>query len=382
MAGQFACQVPGCDELIESKQGYASHLRAHVRRGEITSDEYEALRSDEDKRVLLSQEEVRRLRAEASRWKRIAEQLEQDLEFIDRVTAIVQDSLDALPPVEPPKIVTPDEYVQDEVALLNLSDVHVGKKTATYNHHVFEVRMEKLMQGIASVISIQRHVRPIKKIVVTFNGDIIDAESIYPSQAVDGVSAHILDQIFTYGVPAFMRFLEFLLGLFEEVEIHAVKGNHGNLNPSKWTSAKSTNWDLVFYHALKVAMRNQERIDWNIYDNDWKAMFHVFDYGVLATHGDMIRMYYNTPTYGISRQATRWQATYDDFGLDFFLFGHFHTLILRERFNQVLYTVNGSFVTDDEFAEEKMGVGSEPEQAIFGIHPERGWTWSYPLQLV
>jgi hypothetical protein len=263
-----------------------------------------------------------------------------------------------------------------------LSDVHIGKKTKTYNHEVFAERMDNLMMGLLGCIQPHRSMRPLKKIVVILNGDIIDAESIFPGQSVDRLSAHIIDQIYTYGLPQFVRLFEFLLEHFESVDVHCIKGNHGRLYASKWTNARSTNWDVVFYHSLKTALRLQDRIDWHIYADDWKAMFQVGKWGILATHGAMIKRYYNTPTYGISRQATRWQATYrDEMQLHYFLFGHFHTLILRERFNQVLYTVNGSWVTDDPFAEENMGVGSVAEQAVFAIHPTHGWTWSYPLNL-
>ena len=383
MSVKITCEIPGCEEKFESKPGYLSHLRYHLRKRDIGKKEYEDLRrKTKGDRIVVYKDEIRNLKAEARRWRRIAHQRENDLNFVDRVTAIVRDSLEAISIVDPPKIIVPDGSKKDEVPILLISDTHVGKKTASYDHKVFAKRMTQLMKGVSSVIGIHRNVRPLRKIIVVLNGDIIDAESIYPSQSVEGVSAHILDQIFTYGLPEFVRLFEFLLGLFEEVEVHATRGNHGRLNPSKWTSAKSTNWDLVFYHALKTALRDQERIDWNIYDNDWKAMFKVFGYGIFATHGDMIKMYYNTPSYGIARQATRWQATYrDTFFLHYFLFSHFHTLILRERFNQVVYAVNGSFVTDDVFAEENMGVGSVPEQALFAIHPDRGWTWGYPLRL-
>jgi len=382
MSKTIRCQVPNCEETFEAKSGYISHLRAHIRNGDISPEQYEKLKKATGEKQILYKKDIRQMKADVRRWRRIARQRERDLDFVDRVTAVVRDSLETISVVEPPKISAPSEGVKDEVPVLLLSDCHVGKKTDSYDHEVFKERLTQLMVSLQSIVEIHRNVRPLKKIVVVLNGDIIDAESIYPSQSVEGVSAHILDQIYTHGIPEFVRFFEFLLGLFEEVEVHAVRGNHGKLNPSKWTSAKSTNWDLVFYRSLETALRNQDRIDWNIYQDDWKAMFQVFGWGVLATHGDMIRMYYNTPTYGISRQATRWQATYrNEMQLHYFLFGHFHTLILRERFNQVVYTVNGSFVTDDEYAEENMGVGSVPEQALFAIHPDWGWAWSYPLQL-
>lgn len=384
MSKKIRCQVPSCEDSFKSKSGYLSHLRAHIRDGDITVKEYEELKEKTGKKVVLPESEVRILKAEARKYKRIANRRLKGLDFLDRVTRTIRDSLESVPTVEAPKISLDGGAEKDEVPVLLLGDTHIGKKTPTYDHEIFKVRLRRLMEGVQSIIGIQRHVRPLKKIVVVMLGDMIDAESIYPSQAVEGVSVHILDQIYAHGVPALKEFLLFLLGLFEEVEIHAVRGNHGRLYPSKWTSAKSTNWDLVFYKSLETALEDQDRIDWNIYDgiNEWKAIFKIFDYGFLATHGDMIRMYYNMPDYGISRQSTRWQATYrDELDLHYFLFGHFHTLVLRKRFNQVVYSVNGSFITDDEHAERTLGIGPVPEQALFGVHPEWGFTWGYSIRL-
>lgn len=380
---QIRCKVPNCDRILNGKAGYATHLRWHVKKGHITKAQYSQLTTDDpEETVVIPEKELRRLRANIRRANRRVSFYAKKTDFIDRVCRVMSDSMEALPAVEPPHIEVPDKAKNDETVVLLLSDVHVGKKTPTYNHEVFKERMGKLMESVQSIVSVQRNARPLKNIEVVLGGDIIDAESIYPGQAVDGVSAHILDQIYTHGIPEFVRLFEFLMGTFKSVSVHAVAGNHGNLNASKWTSAKSTNWDLVFYHSLKTALRGQERLTWDIADDDFKAMWKIYDWGMFATHGDMIRMYYNVPNYGLTRQSTRWQATYrDEMELNYFLFGHFHTLMLHERFNQIVFTVNGSWVTDDEFAEEKMGIGSEAEQAIFGVHPEQGRTWSYPLYI-
>lgn len=271
---------------------------------------------------------------------------------------------------------------KDEVALLLFSDSHIGKKTATYNPQVFSDRMEKLKKATMSIISALRSIRNIKKLIIVFNGDIIDAESIYPSQSVDGISATVLDQIFRLALPELNNFLLFCLDNFEEVECYCVRGNHGNLNASKWSSSKSTNWDLVVYKMLEAITSNQPRLKWHIAEKDWKILFKVFNHGFLACHGDMIRSYMNLPFYGMIRQATRWQSAYrNKMDIDSFLFSHFHSANAGTRFNQINIYVNGSFITDDEFAEEKLGVSSVPEQLLLGVHPTYGVTWRYILRL-
>jgi hypothetical protein len=316
-----------------------------------------------------------------SSWSLVRE-YEKELDVVNALVETVETSLLKLPPIKPPKIVSVADSKNEEVVGLLLSDTHIGKKTASYNPRVFIKRLRCLEGAMMSVVNAHRSIRPIKKLVVVMNGDIVDAESIYPGQAVDGISLPLIDQIFTVGVPELTKFLYFCLANFEEVEVYCQSGNHGRLNASKWSTSKSTNWDYVLYKALEGMTQNQDRLMWHINTKEWKSTFRILGHGFMATHGDMIKMYYNMPYYGMSRQAMRWANTYRSrIKLTHFLFGHFHTAGTI-RFNQIWMHCNGSFITDDVFGEEKIGVGSVPEQLLFGVHPKRGVTWRYPLLLL
>ena len=156
---------------------------------------------------------------------------------------------------------------------------------------------------------------------------------------------------------------------------------HGD-NRTIFPSASSTNWDLVLYKTLEALTRTQTRLKWFIAEKDWKVTFKIFDYGFLATHGDMIRSYYNLPYYGMTRQSERWSNAYrDKIKLEYFLFSHFHSLNTGQRWNDLEIFVNGSFVTDDEYAERGLGICSKPEQLLFGVHSKYGVTWRYRLSL-
>ena len=67
--------------------------------------------------------------------------------------------------------------------------------------------------------------------------------------------------------------------------------------------------------------------------------------------------------------------------LDYFIYGHFHTSVAGMRWGQIISFLNGSFVTDDEFGEEHLAVGSVPEQLLLGVHPKYGVSWRYVLAL-
>lgn len=312
----------------------------------------------------------------------LVREYEKELDVVNAIVETVEASLLKLPPIQPPRVINAKESKNEEVVGLLLSDTHIGKKTVSYNPKVFVKRLRVLESAMLSIVTAHRSIRPIKKLVVVMNGDIVDAESIYPGQSVDGISLPLIDQIFKVGVPELTNFLYFCLANFEEVEVYCQRGNHGRLNASKWSTSKSTNWDFVLYKALEGMTKNQDRLTWHINTKEWKSTFRIFNQGFMATHGDMIKMYYNMPYYGMSRQAMRWSNTYrNKIKLTHFLFGHFHSAGSM-RFNQVWMHCNGSFVTDDVFAEEHIGVASVPEQLLFGVHPKRGVTWRYPLLLL
>jgi len=355
-----------CGYELGSQSGISNHCRK---------------KHKEDVEEGRSEQEERKSDAKVRRLKRIIRNQSKQLEIIDRIVDIVSDSIMEIPDISTPNL--PDYTTgNDETVLLLLSDAHVGKKTKSYNLEVFQKRLKTLWEGMMSIVSDRRTSRPLKKIVIVFNGDIVDAESIYPGQSVEGIEVPLVHQIFTNALPRFTEFLSMCLENFEEVEVICNMGNHGRQNQAKWTSAKSSNWDVMFYKALEAMFQEEDRIEFDIALKDYKRLFEIEGHGFMATHGNMIRSYYNLPFYGATRQAQRWQANFrDEIKLSYFLFGHFHSPGYM-TFNQAQIVFNGSFVTDDKFAEEKLGVSSDPKQMLMGVHPKYGVSWRYALDLI
>lgn len=329
-----------------------------------------------------TEKEVKRIKAENRKLRKITRAYDKEILIQEKIVEVVKDSILSIPEIKIPELIVHGISENEEVAVLLMSDVHIGKKTATYNPKVFVKRLGRLRLSMMSIVQAQRSIRPIKKLVIVMNGDFADAEAIYPSQAVDFISIPIIDQIFTVGVPELVSFLGFCLESFEEVECYCQMGNHGQQNAAKWSSSKSTNWDSVLYKVLEASTLNQPRIKWHIATKDWKSIFKILGYGFLAYHGNGIKRFYNSPFYGMTRQAERWANAYrDKLRLDYVLYSHFHSLDTGMRHNRMMIFVNGSFTTDDSYAEENIGVASIPEQLLFGVHPKFGVTWRYPLCL-
>jgi len=326
--------------------------------------------------------ERKSLKASVRRVNRLLRSQEKEIEVADRIVDVVRDSVLSLPPIEIPSFPAPKMSETEEVAVIFISDSHIGKRTRTYNPKVFAKRLRKLERSILSIVSALRSIRPIKKLVVMFGGDLVDGESLFPGQ-FELINVPVLDQVFSIGLPEFTKFLYFCLENFESVEVQCAKGNHGRTPAAKWTASTSTNWDYVLYKALENATRKQDRMKWHLKTgpDDWKSLFRIAGRGVLLTHGAQIRSYYSTPIYGITRQSMRWQTAYRDrIKLDYFCFGHFHSAGIF-RFNQIVAIMNGAWIDSDTYAEERLGVASVPEQTLFFVHPKYGLTARYALSL-
>lgn len=116
-------------------------------------------------------QELKRQRADIRRLKRMLRLYEKQDYLVDRVVGVVRDAIQSVPEIEVPKFDFDGDYENDETVVLHISDVHVGKKTKSYNPRVFEKRLSKLFENMMRVVTIQREVRPLANLVIVFNGD-------------------------------------------------------------------------------------------------------------------------------------------------------------------------------------------------------------------
>ena len=70
-----------------------------------------------------------------------------------------------------------------ESAHLHLTDLHYGKKTASFNKDVFKERLNALGDKVESIHKLLSHTYDFDKLVVLLGGDVNDGTEIYPSQA-------------------------------------------------------------------------------------------------------------------------------------------------------------------------------------------------------
>jgi hypothetical protein len=94
-------------------------------------------------------------------------------------------------------------------------------------------------------------------------------------------------------------------------------------------------------------------------------------------HGDQFKATMGIPFFSLTKGLQSWYVTYD--GFDYAACGHFHTDHFIRLSSKAKLFMNGSIVTDDTFTQEIVKTSSIPSQWTWGVHKDKGVTWSYSL---
>jgi|TARA_Y100000310_G_scaffold279366_1_gene298433 DNA polymerase II small subunit/DNA polymerase delta subunit B len=257
-----------------------------------------------------------------------------------------------------------------EKAVVLLSDMHIGR----YSPELMQKKVNTFYSTIVKMVDTQRSSIPIKDLHIFMLGDIVDGDEIFPAQSYEQ-KFHLMEQMFTYGLPMVTNLINQLSDHFESITISCVSGNHGR--KSKYT-AKELNFDSIFYEACKLAMVNNKRVKWNI-TWEWYQVVEIYGNKFLLIHGNNIRSWLNIPFYGIIQKGMRWQGSLPE-DWNYLCMGHFHTNLFF-KWNNFKVFMNGTWLDNDSFALRELGMDSSTEQVLFGVAQRKGTTWRYDIKL-
>ena len=269
--------------------------------------------------------------------------------------------------------------VETEECVLLISDVHIGRTTRSYDSNTFRVRLRTLRDNLFKVKQIINRSYRLPVLNIFFLGDIVDGEDIYPSQPYkQDLDA---DDQLDLAVNEFSNFILSMLpdgrkGRFQEVRIWTVEGNHGRTGRRK---SEKTNFDRIFYKRLADRFDRNKRVEINI-SSDWYNHAEVLGHGYLLFHGDAVYCYMNIPFYGLIQRAMRLRVGGLERRFDVVCLGHFHNLGML-YWNDLRILMNGTFLTDDDFSQKRLGLKTANKFWFFGVSEERSMTWSYLLDI-
>lgn len=277
----------------------------------------------------------------------------------------------------------------EEVAVLHISDTQIGKRTRSYDHVVAAQRLMLLAKKVVEITNMRRSTAKIKKLKVFLGGDMVEAETNFPSQP-HHISIPLIDQATLQGPEMLEAIFLYFLEHFDVVEADCVVGNHGR-NGQFGTPGvhEKTNWDRVLYRTLALRLLGSDdnphkdirkRLSFNIPDTFW-AVADVLGWGQLIVHGDQIRGgYAGFPWYGASKKAWGWIDAID-LPWDYLWIGHFHTYatcVLNDR----IMLANGTTESDNDYAQEQLAACGQPCQRLAFFNRRHGLIADHQVFLV
>ena len=312
--------------------------------------------------------------------------IKQKLQEMAGAKILLDGILEAIIPIEPEVL---NDFVEvrktkkkskkklhPETATLVISDLHMGKKTPSYDISVFKLRLRGLVSAIKHIVEdILRQSYQIDTLKVIFDGDIVDGDSIYKTQPWH-LDEHVMYQIYRTGVPELCWMLSEFSQMFNNVDVEFVPGNHGRVGRFE---PEELNFDTILAESIKLAMSKFDNVNINV-AWDWYSIVEIEGHNFLVTHGETIRMYLNIPWYGATQKAMRWSGSLPE-DWEYLILAHFH-VIQMFKWNDKWILCNGCWPTDDDFSLKVIGMAGTPYQHFFGVHPDKGITWHYDLDLV
>lgn len=289
--------------------------------------------------------------------------------------------LTATPP-DPVAFRAPDAgNPQAETIVLFLSDLHWGERISleamdglnSYDLDIARARLGRWVQTVADLATRHWSGPAPARMILILGGDLVSGEihaelaktnEAKALPAVKDLAGHLAEGV---------RLLRQRLDC--PIDVVSLAGNHGRstLKPESKEAAE-TSYDTLVSDFLEMSLRGRDGIAFYV-PSSVDALFSVYGWRVLATHGDRIGSRggqgFIGPAATAARGMKRISMDYAARGvhLDLILMGHFHTpLHLEEGF------VNGCLPGPSEYSRDGRFRPSPARQLWLTLHPRRGVT--------
>jgi hypothetical protein len=306
-------------------------------------------------------------------------------------TEIIADKIalavDALPRVKKPvykRTVRSKKHSSggEDVGLM-LSDMHIGHHhtleetggLSEYNVDVFKTRINNVKKATEEIVELHSQLYKIDKLHIFSLGDIVAGMNRAGNWSPVYINMPIYDQMIE-GFEAFSDVIYYWLGLFDEITFYGVMGNHGRAAAIGYEK-EYVNWDFLCYKFLEARFKDNPRVKF-VVPKTWWILANIRNHNFLVVHGEDVKGGV-LPVKGLQNYEQKMIGIIKTIP-DYTLSAHFHAAAeLTTNHGRLL--INGSFVGPDIYALKNLQSSSKAEQKIFGIHDNRGITWSYNLDL-
>jgi len=281
--------------------------------------------------------------------------------------------LNPLKRIPHPRITNGGRFDEEHFVLV-LSDLQTGLLTPTYDMAVLKARMEYLVEKVLKIVAMHRKSHPVRKLSIFLIGDVVHGERVGFMIDLDHLERVVRDQMFNGAIPVLSYAIAAFAQVFETVDVFCVKGNHGKNGKFAGTT---TNFDLFSYIYLQQFFSSTKHVTFHISDT-FHSIADVSGFKFFLVHGDNIPMHLTLPWYGLTTRMMRWSGSVGDF--NYLVCGHFHALSWMFWNDKQIFT-NGTFITDDEWSIENIGLSGTCGQLLLSVHPKVGVSFVRAIQM-
>jgi hypothetical protein len=328
---------------------------------------------------------IQELEHEIERYRKKIDTMERKDYYISYLIDKAIEKLPKVVPMVPKYPKQPTNHNRYEVAMLDISDVHLGKKIdyrdtagiCEYNTEIFEKQCKLLIEAVNEIMEVQRTGGiKINNLYINMLGDLVDGELIYKGHQSQ-VEYGIHDQIAKHGEFFMQNVLIPLSSIFHKIYIIAVNGNHGRIGGYKDGYDKKANFDGILVRQWESRLKHLgDTYQFRISDSPY-LMYELLGKLHLLSHKSCSTSA-RSPQLGMERYLSN-IGSLNRRIIDYLHLAHYHRDIkFSSNFAEIIS--NGSWLGPTEFTVGELGAGDYPFQRFYGLN-ERHITWIYPIYL-
>ncbi|MHA1833226.1 MAG: hypothetical protein ACTSV7_04490 [Candidatus Baldrarchaeia archaeon] len=342
---------------------------------------------EESKTIVKKDIELTRVKAEKSILLKKYKHAIKASSMQEVILEYLHEHIQALPEVptpKPRKIEFTDS--SEEELILNLSDIHAGEIVNAeemaglneYNFHIMSHRLKALADTVVDISKNKLRGYQFHKLHILGLGDWISGT--IKDELVESSEGNVIEWTMNLAYIVSQMIRELAVE-FEEIVFAGVIGNHGRLHKKPRFKARYVNWDYVCYQMISALLFKQKNVKCIIPKSFW-YIHEVNNHKFLLIHGDNILSNLGIPWYGINRMVANFKELLasKEQHFDYIMLGHFHNYGLLDRVKGELL-INGSLIGGNEYSVGKMFTSSEACQHFCGVHPKRGMTFRYKVNV-
>lgn len=273
-----------------------------------------------------------------------------------------------------------------EMVLL-FSDLHAAEVVSLeetrgineYNWDVMLARMDEIRRSIVS--HVDHFGFNISKLHVHMLGDMLSGD-IHDELAItnDRPTAEAVVQLARDTV----EWLADLRNYFPHIHVAGVVGNHPRFSKKPAAKQAHNNADWLYYKLVEAYLSTgDDGFTFSFPRGSFNVQMICDRFRALLMHGDGIRTTMpGVPWGGIARRITTLEQQFarNREPLDFVELGHFHSRNANDGIQAQTF-MNGSVKGPDEYSLKQFGSGHDAKQTLITVHPKRGWTGQYAIDL-